>query len=72
MPPRPGWAPHGWERWKNQVEERIEDAEVVVEELKLNSHPPMPYIVCDTCSALVREGDIKKHMDWHTRSAKPQ
>lgn len=43
------------------------DIEARLEKLEKDSHPPMPYVVCSTCRALVRDEDFHLHHAWHRR-----
>lgn len=47
--------------------EAASDIEGRVARLEADSHPPMPYVTCYECAALVQKDWWPKHDDWHDR-----
>lgn len=37
--------------------------------LEADSHPPMPYVTCTACWALVAEDHWTGHLTWHRRAS---
>lgn len=71
---------HGWtadtdtERWTAGPHQLVRYADLVrrVQALEADSHPPMPYVTCSECWALIAEESWDKHTRWHQRTTRPE